>query len=566
MATITRKNAFIGSLHKGNTFTENGAVSNSSSGLALVDQFGKAGAHRGRDLKTVWVEQAQIWGENPTDSVKFIYYLRLVTRKTKGFEESELVTKVQSGQGARDEAFKRLLWVAKYHPDTFYKNLWLIPLVGSWKDLFTLMAIGWEEKLPILDHNKVFELLEKGLNDSNNKALVLKYMPSIKANSKCKTERAKTLNGLAKGFASYLRLTPEEYRKFKATGEAHRFQRLIAAGLYDQIKWNEIPGKALFNLIKGKFLEKHNLTSSYEAWLDTQPVAKFTGYVHELGHQVKTEGTKISRIKKKTYDKQFSGLIELAKKNEGGIKGNVWCALDTSGSMTNGSSVDGVTPIEICLSLGIYFSTLNVGTFHKHVIMFDSVSKVAHLKGDSFVDQYQSIQRDAMGSTNFQSVIDEIVRIRKTNPSIPVEDYPETLLVVSDMQFDPSGRNSYYGSNMYVNQYNRFTGQMERVPSTNGPTDSISNYEMAMKKLADVGLPKIKIIWWDCVGRKSDVPSTISDEGTTLISGFDGSILTLLLGGEQTIKDSVTGKVREKTMEEKVQDALNQEILSQITL
>ena len=40
-----------------------------------------------------------------------------------------------------------------------------------------------------------------------------------------------------------------------------------------------------------------------------------------------------------------------------------------------------------------------------------------------------------MGSTNFQSVVDEIVRIRKSNPNIPLEDYPSTLLVVSDMQF-----------------------------------------------------------------------------------------------------------------------------------
>ena len=51
----------------------------------------------------------------------------------------------------------------------------------------------------------------------------------------------------------------------------------------------------------------------------------------------------------------------------------------------------------------------------------------------------KQIPRNAMGGTNFLSVIKRIVEIRKNNPSIPLEDYPQTLLVVSDMQFNPTG-------------------------------------------------------------------------------------------------------------------------------
>lgn len=559
----TTPNAFVGALGSKDARTENDALSNSTSGSKLVDQFAKAGAYRGRDINTVWAEQGAIWGENPLNSVKFIAYLRLVTRKIKGFITTD---KVQNGQGARDEAFKRLLWVAKYHPDTFYKNLWLIPVLGSWKDVFELMELDMTLETDCLKRQKFFELIAKGIADADyNKALVQKYMPAIKAKSKTKTLKAEMSNKIAKELAAYLGLSQVSYRKFKATGIAHNFQRVITGGLYDQINWNEIPGKALFNLVKGKFIEKHNLTASYEAWLDKQPIAKFTGYVHELGHQVGKE-PRMSKIKKNTYDKQFLSLIETAKKNEGGIKGNVWVAADTSGSMGSGSMVKGYAPIEICLSMSIFFAELNVGAFHNHLIMFDSTSKVAHLTGDSFVDKYRGIQQNAMGSTNFQSVIDEIVRIRKTNPHIPISDYPETIIVITDMQFDPVGR-SYYGSTQYTNQYNRFTGQMERIPvNTTSVVNEKTNYEMAMSKLKAVGLPPVKIIWWDCVGRGKDVPATVKDSGTMMVSGFDGSVITLILGGEQKIKDEVTGVVREKTMEEKIQDALNQEVISQIVI
>ena len=134
---------------------------------------------------------------------------------------------------------------------------------------------------------------------------------------------------------------------------------------------------------------------------------------------------------------QFDNLILTGKKNGGAITGNVWCALDTSGSMSSQIPGSDVTALDVCKSLGIYFSTLNEGAFHKNVIMFDSTSRVKQLSG-SFSEMWDQIPYDAMGSTNFQSVVDEIVRIRTKNPNIPLSDYPKTLLVVSDMQFNPS--------------------------------------------------------------------------------------------------------------------------------
>ena len=150
---------------------------------------------------------------------------------------------------------------------------------------------------------------------------------------------------------------------------------------------------------------------------------------------------------------------------------------------------------------------------------------------------YQQIRRErtAWGSTNFQSVIQEIVRVRKRNPKIPLEDYPTTLLVVSDMQFNPVG--SYE-----------------------------TNYEMAKRELSAVfpqdWVDNFKFIWWQVNGRRTnDVPATMDDGGCYFISGFDGSIVTMLLGGESQVVDEQTGEKRTPTMEELAQAAMNQEVL-----
>lgn len=529
----------------GTSFTENGAVSYASAGSSLIDQFAKAGTARGREISDVWNEQATLWAEDPESALVFPFYLRLITRQVKlpGGEKSETV---QRGQGARDESFKRFLWIAKYHPEEFYRNLWLIPIIGSWKDLWQLMVMDTELQLNAISHNKVFTIIAEGINDVNHKDLIIKYLPRIRSNNKCKTPWAIHTNNLAKDFAKYVGWSYKDYREFKATGRAHKFQTIICKGLYNNIDWNTIPGKALLNLVTGDFLKRHGLESEYINWLKKQPVAKFNGYVYELG--MKADRFDMPLATKITLDKQFDGLIETAKKDNGGIKGNVLCALDTSASMNspiNGTS--NLTSYEVCVSLGIYFSELNTGDFHNVVAMFDDTSELLTLKG-TFTDKWNQIKhtRTAWGSTNFQSLIDLIVETRKNNPNISIEDFPKTLIVVSDMQFNPTG---YYWNHT------------KKQEST--------NYELAMEKLRSVFpeefVKEFKIIWWYCAGRDGsshDVPATMDMGGQYLLSGFDGSIISILLGSSNL--DEKTGEVKQLSMEELVSNALTQEVLAMV--
>ncbi len=521
------KNNFITALFRGNTTTENGAISNSTSGSALLDYFAKAGTYRNRGLKEVFADVSAMWEEDPKQALQIIFYNRMISRNTKGFVITE---NMQAGQGNRDEFRKSVKWVARYYPEVINKNLWLIPLVGCWKDLWHM------ELIDELDRSAVLSLIQKGIACEYNRELIAKYIPRIRSKSNTYNERHEKLNSFAFDLMKYMKWSPVAYRKFKSHGKAHEFQQKLCAQLFDEIDFKSIPGKALYQMVNNRGMdgkttfERHGLDKTYLDWIKKQPTAKFTGYVYELMQVVNHQ---MSLIQKHTVDKQFEGLIQKAQ-SSGEISENVWCALDTSGSMC--SPVANTTAFDICLSLGIYFSTLNTGSFKDQVIMFDNASSVKKLSG-SFSDKVMQLRNatTAWGSTNFQSVIEEIVRIRLAHPDIPLEDYPTTLLVVSDMQFNP----------------------------VNGNTQT--NYQRAMKKLASVGLPNMRIIWWWVTGRGHDFPSTIDDKNVIMIGGFDGTILSLLLKEEVKDIPMETNKHKnENGPYEAMQKALNQELLELI--
>lgn len=532
-------NKFLKAATSHNDRTWNQAISHSTTGSTLIDYFGKCGSYRGRTQEEVNADISSIFADDAWNALKTVFYNRMITRKIRGSNGYQ-TEHVNRGQGNRDEFIKSLIWLSQNRPEILEQNLHLVPLIGTYKDLFYDSAKTGVNFYP--NRDTVYEIIKVAMLDDNQRQLVAKYLPRIRSSKNVRTERHRRQNAFAKGLCRYLGWTLEEYRKFKSApnNKAHDFQRKMCAKKWSELNFKTIPGKALFNLVKGEILKKHGLEKKYAEWIKSQPVAKFTGYPYELYKEAKVRK---SLVQKYTYDKQFDGLIELAKEGVSSeiLKRGVLCALDTSGSMAGNYNCnglpDGLAPIDICVGLGIYFSKLLQGHFADHVIMFDDNSKFLKLKGD-FCDRVDQITKHstAWGGTSFESIIDEIVRVRKKNPNIPISDFPEILLVVSDMQFNPVGNNTK------------------------------TNYEAAMKKLKLVGLPPITIIWWQVNGRfTSDFPNKFDDPGTVLISGFDGSIVTSILGAKDVV-DEKTGEKRKPTPEEQMYNVLNQEILNQLVI
>ena len=179
--------------------------------------------------------------------------------------------------------------------------------------------------------------------------------------------------------------------------------------------------------------------------------------------------------------------------------------------------------------------------------MFDDTSYPFDFKSESFCDNILSLPGVPCGGTNFQSVIEEIVKIRRNHPEIPLEEYPNTLLVVSDMQFNPSG--GFWSH----------------------PRNQECNLDYAKKTLAEVFpqefVDNMKFIWWDCASRHgvTHFEASAFESGVTFLSGFDGSIMSTLMGMDK-ILDEKTGTYRNPTAEELVATALSQEILNYINI
>ena len=196
----------------------------------------------------------------------------------------------------------------------------------------------------------------------------------------------------------------------------------------------------------------------------------------------------------------------------------------------------------MCVSLGIYFSELNEGYFHNVVAMFDDTSRVMKLSG-TFAEKWEAIRNatTAWGGTNFLSLVRLLVDQRKKHPTVPESEFPQTLLVVSDMQFNPTSRWNYRAERETTNQE-----EARRI---------------LREAFSDEFVDNFNFIWWYCASRSGaghDVPATMDQGGNYMFSGFDGSIITLLLGGEEQVKPD--GKPL--TMEDMVNKALSQEIFA----
>lgn len=525
------------------TKTENGAIAYTTTFSALVDQFGISGNYMKRDYSDVCKDMENLWSNDDKNSaLRFVFYLRLVTRNIRVNDHK--TEKVQKGLGLKDEFIKRLLWLAQNDHKTFLKNLWVVPVIGSWKDLFMLMHYDLDLNVNCLNRKEIYALIASSLKNNAQTDLIKKYMPRIESMKKCKTSWAINVNRFAKELANYMGLQRLEYNRLKSSGNAHNFQKIICHGEYDKLVWDVIPGKALSLLVNGNFISNHKLENVLKEWVSSKDTIPYTGYVYELANNARSSyfsRTKVNEYTKAIADKQFETLVNKAIK-DGKITENVLPILDTSGSMER--TVGNTTAMNIAMSLGVFFSTINKGYFNNSVMMFDDMSYFYRFKGKTFSEKINELPKDAMGSTNFQSVVDALVRLRKDYPNIPLEEYPTTLLIVSDMQFNPSTRKWKDGKIVEEN----------------------SNNEVMKEKLK-MAFPKeyvdsLKFIWWNCASSVVNFPTECKESGEYLLSGFDGSIITLLLGDEVKNKENKP----KMDVDDMINAILSQEILQMISI
>jgi hypothetical protein len=546
----TTSSAFVNAGHKVSSMTTalgNNAVKFKTTGNDFVDQFGKITNYRQpRSYQEIADDMYRLWSQDPENTMALLFYIRLVTR-TVQLPNGTKTSTTQRGQGLKHEGIMRMTWVAINHPETFQKNLPLFIVAGSWKDVFQMLSTdlqfhGWNGRK--LDWTFIGKVLLSGLENPSTTNLVKKYLPQIKANSQCKTLESQADNIIAKWVCSLLFGSKEssfnykQYRKLKTSGTAHQWQQLISQGKTLDLDFNTVAGRALAQLVSSKFLDNQGLTDRYTKWIETQPVAKYTGYVYELLAPVKSgyRNNNIPKHQEMTINAQFMGLIETAKKGMND-ESSLLVVVDTSSSMT--SNVPGlkVSSYDVAKAMALYFSYLLKGPFSGAWMEFNNNAELKKWTGKTPVERLKNDNSEAYGSTDFQSVARLFAQIKAQGAA--ESEFPTGILVMSDGCFNSTSKKTTETKTLKQNLLNAGFSK-----------EYVDNF---------------KICIWDIPNGYYNGSQTAFEEyadypNLFYMSGLDGSAISFLTGA--TAKEKATPK----NAEELFHAAMDQELFGMIEI
>lgn len=545
-----KENLFIKEATKASNecLSGNGALKYSTSGNDFVDDFASIAKYKEpRSYEEVAKTMQLLYSIDKVKAVKMAIFIRLITRKSQVMKDKSVETleEVQRGQGLKNEGIMRMLWLALNHSNVFKVNLPLFIAAGSWKDVITMMNLdlqfhGWKGKK--LDWTFFGKVIKAGLLNPGTSQLVRKYLPTIRTDAKCRTleSQADTLIGrwLAKQFfpEDEKFVAYKKYRQLKSKGTAHKWQQLISKQLYNELNFDSIAGRALALLVGSKFLQNHNLVARYSEWIKSKPVAKFTGFVFELfkplgnGYILRH----IEDYKEATINAQFAQLVKTGKEGVNTNSG-LLVVRDTSCSMTSKAVGCPMSSYDVAKSMALYFSEFLTGPFANSFAEFANTCTLQQWKGSTPVDKYLNDRCEAYGGTNFQSVIDLFIQLRRQG--VPEKDFPTGILCVSDGEFNRCG------------------------------TNTSTNFQTAIRKLRNAGFSKeyvdsFKIILWDVpnsyYGKSETKFEDFADAPNFFyLSGYDPSSVAFIMEGKEC-------KVTPRNAAELMETALDQELLNRV--
>lgn len=383
------------------TFTENGALTYSTSQSKCLDLFAMGGALRNRTSLEIIELIDNAWYENPYMCLCVLFYLR----------------DIREGQGERRTfqiAIRHI--VDKYLTSQEEKEILIKACIefGYWKDVFTIFTF---------DEYKGYVKETYNSHVSEDKYdLMEKYLPSISSKK----------NALAEKIGAYLGLSPKQYRKYlsKARSSINVVEKNLCAKDYSKIIYSEVPSKASL-IYKDAF--KRNDSVRYEEFLN----------------QVKNKTSKINTgalfpyeiirkyIKRNTSDDSLEVMWSNLKdytNNENNI-----AVVDVSGSMT----CPDYLPLSVAISLGIYFAERNKGIFHNKMITFSK--KPSFISFEDEDNLFTRINKTAQANwgmnTDLQAVFD-LILTACVREKVPQNEIARTIYIISDMELDVACRDN----------------------------------------------------------------------------------------------------------------------------
>lgn len=460
------------------TYTENGAVSNRSTGKDCLDLFATVGALRRATEEDIVTRFLRAYTEDADLAMKILFFAR----------------DVRGGLGERRVFRTVLVWLAHNEKASLLRNLPYIAEYGRWDDLLVLLDTPCSaETVALLKQQFRADLA--ALASEGEVSLLGKWLPSVNASN------AKTVR-MAKQLAKAFGLSDREYRK--ALVRLRQRIRIIENNLREQdysFDYAKQPSKAMFKY-RGAFIRHDG--ERYGAYLkqvQSGQARLHTGTLipYELVDPL-LRGNKIDLLAKLPEAERQALNTTWAALTDFATDENALAVVDTSGSMYWGSDP---LPASVALSLGMYFAERAKGPYRNHFIEFSARPQLIEIKGETFVDRLRYIASfNQVANTDIEAVFELILRTAVKH-SLPQSELPEKLYLISDMEFDCCVRNA-----------------------------QLSNFQQAKRRFAAEGYELPQIVFWNVDSRHSQQPVTVNDRGVALISGCSPRVFSMAMEGE----------------------------------
>lgn len=451
------------------TFTENGALTYSSTMNHCLDLFASIGALRHAEETEIVNRFIRAYAENPDVAMKVLFYAR----------------DVRGGLGER-RAFRIILkYLCETHAASVKKNIEWVAEYGRFDDLLVLMDTPCESMAIELLKEQLEKDVEALKVDSNEISLLAKWLPSVNTSN---VEKVRLGRKLAKAFG----MSERAYRKTLA---ALRKKIDIIENYLREVDYSfdyaKQPSKAMLKYRKAFHVHDQERYTSFMDKVSRNGATLHTGTLMPYEIIRPFYVSKVSDEEAKSLDVTWNAMEDFVGDQ------NSLVVIDGSGSMYGHGNP---APITVAHSLGLYFAERNKGKFANHFITFSSTPQLVEVKGNDLFEKLRYMATfNEIANTNIQAVFELILNTAVKN-KLAQEAMPERIIIVSDMEFDYCAKNA-----------------------------DITNFEYAKTIFEEAGYALPKVVFWNVASRKLQLPVTQNEQGVTLVSGCNARLFEQIL-------------------------------------
>lgn len=444
--------------------TTNGGAAYSSLNNACLNMFARIGGMRKSSEDEIVALYRAARNEDVTLADNMVLYCRNIR---------------EGGLGERRIGRILLNCLAKLDKEKIFRNLDTIVAAGRWDDVIALRkSFSNKEDIYEIDKFLASQLKRDGeaMRKGKPVSLLAKWMPSVNTSSR------ETV-ALAREFCKSFGLSEKRYRKILSSLRKYLkvLETKMSAREFAEIDYATVPSLAMTKYRRAFGRRDYERFSEYleSVAKGESKINSGVSYPYELIRPYTAHSWRIPDVDL-TLELQWKSLPNYVEGNH-----NVIIMPDVSGSMSG-------VPMDVSVSLGIYFAERNTGAYKDFVVTFTDKPYFYKLNSkDTLRDKVRKIMENVGYNTNLDGAFEAIYRM-----SIQAGAAPTALVVISDMEID-----------RYIRSHN--------------VNDVVEKWQ---KKYAEVGLVAPKLIMWNvAASSNATYLGKATNPGVSFVSGSSAS-------------------------------------------